>query len=134
MVNYLNGVERTEGHEASWCLYGRSSACRFGGGAWELIDREIAGIVITAHPTFGMDGKLYRLLAKLVEHKAGCREHSVDQTIAEMLASPHAPPDDISLGYEYAEALQAIENIQIALRDVYRLAWTSALKCIRMVG
>ena len=29
----------------------------------ELIDREIAGIVITAHPTFGMDGKLYRLLA-----------------------------------------------------------------------
>ena len=24
----------------------------------ELIDREIAGIVITAHPTFGMDGTL----------------------------------------------------------------------------
>ena len=31
--------------------------------------------------------------------------------IGEMLANPHAPPDDISLGYEYAEALAAIENI-----------------------
>ena len=34
MVNYLNGVENREGHKASWRLYGRSPACRFGGGLW----------------------------------------------------------------------------------------------------
>ena len=35
MVNYLNGVEENrEGHKASWRLYGRSPACRFGGGLW----------------------------------------------------------------------------------------------------
>ena len=123
MVNYLNGVERTAKVTKLRGVF-MDAAQRAGSveAYGELIDREIAGIVITAHPTFGMDGKLYRLLAKLIEHKAGCREHNVDQTIAEMLASPHAPPEDISLGYEYAEALQAIENIQIALRDVYRLA------------
>ena len=123
MVNYLNGVERTAKVTKLRGVF-MDAAQRAGSveAYGELIDREIAGIVITAHPTFGMDGKLYRLLAKLVEHKAGCREHNVDQTIADMLASPHAPPEDISLGYEYAEALQAIENIQIALRDVYRLA------------
>ena len=123
MVTYLNGVERHQ--KVSKLRQVLSEAAERAGSVEafaELLDREIAGIVITAHPTFGMDGKLYRILAKLVEHKAGCRDHNVQALIGEMLANPHAPPDDISLGYEYAEALAAIENIQLALREVYRIA------------
>ena len=74
MVKYLNGVERHE--KVSKLRQVLSEAAERAGSVEafaELLDREIAGLVITAHPTFGMDGKLYRILAKLVEHKAGCR-------------------------------------------------------------
>ncbi len=123
LVTYLDGVERSS-KEAKLRAVFQASADRAESvdEYSELIDSEVAGIVITAHPTFGMDGELYRSLSKLVEHKAGCREYDVEDLVSAVCKKPHAPPSDMSLQYEFEEALGAIQNIQIALRDVYRIA------------
>lgn len=123
LVTYLDGVERSAKHAKLRAVFEATADRAESATAYsELIDSEIAGIVITAHPTFGMDGQLYRSLSKLVEHKAGCREHDVSALLSKVLATRHAPPSDMSLHYEFDEALEAIQNIHVALRDVYRIA------------
>ena len=100
----------------------------------ELVEREHFGIVLTAHPTFGLAPELMRVAAQLA---TGCDEagHPLSPAarralIAEAGRSEHRPPRGIELGFEHALSVEALGHLQAALRrllgivlDVARAAY-----------
>jgi len=78
------------------------------------IEREIVGIVITAHPTFGFGDSQYEMLAQLLE------QNSADHKFDEIMKTCQARPDqNLSLNYEFIQSQNALANLQNAIRDVY---------------
>ncbi len=94
------------------------------------VEREAFGIVITAHPTFTLSGELMETLAVLA---TGRGTDGVPLTaelrsamIARMAESEHRPDADISLTREHALSVQALTNIQVALRRLYTVVFEAA--------
>lgn len=90
------------------------------------LEAEIFGIVITAHPTFSLAGRLVRTLSALAagETPAG---QTLDPDRAEALLleaakSEHRSDDPVDLMVEHELSLDAITNILGALRRVYGIA------------
>jgi phosphoenolpyruvate carboxylase len=89
------------------------------------VEQEVFGIVITAHPTFNLSGDLMHALAAVTTGRNAegkpltAEDHrSLVDTI---LHSEHRPDEDISLAREHELSMEAIGNIQKALRRVYAL-------------
>ncbi|TWB42827.1 phosphoenolpyruvate carboxylase [Nitrospirillum viridazoti] len=86
------------------------------------VEKEIFGIVITAHPTFNLTGELMDAMAKLA---TGRDEAGVPLTAAARkaliasVAATELRPGELSLVDEHRLSLAAITNIQAALRTVY---------------
>ncbi|WP_321390233.1 phosphoenolpyruvate carboxylase [Emcibacter sp.] len=79
-----------------------------------LVSREIAGIVITGHPTFGFSHDQYDLLSGLID---GSRP---EQEILRKFTSCTARPDDgLSLQYEFGQSERALMNLQHAIGCLY---------------
>lgn len=76
--------------------------------AWS---RARAGIVLTAHPTFGVSESL---AAQMVEIAASDDELAVDRA-----RLPHRPDSPIDLAYEHRRAQSAIVNLRNALEDLF---------------
>ncbi|MED5464518.1 MAG: phosphoenolpyruvate carboxylase [Myxococcota bacterium] len=89
----------------------------------QTMEREFAGIVITAHPTFGINAKLNHHLAEVASgHSPEGQPLSAEdlKALEETVSSmPHHPQNDLTLLAEQALSLDAIRNIQYALRLVY---------------
>jgi len=99
-----------------------------------LVEREHFGIVLTAHPTFGLAPELMRVAAQLA---TGCDEagHPLSPAarrslIAEAGRAEHRPPRGIDLASEHALSVEALGHLQAALRrllgivlDVARAAY-----------
>lgn len=88
-----------------------------------LVHREWLGVVMTAHPTFGLSQGLYEALAAMTLDKAGS-ESELDEedrcALADLVAGEiHAPDEPIDLKKEHALSLEAIANLHWALRRVY---------------
>ena len=94
------------------------------------VERELFGIVITAHPTFGLGAELSRVLAELAVGRgadgapldAGRRRALFRQAIE----SEHRPDRGLDLAAEHRLSVEAIANIQAALRGVYECVFEVA--------
>ncbi len=73
--------------------------------------RAKAGIVLTAHPTFGVSEAL---AAQMVEIAASGGDLAADRA-----ALPHRPDQPIDLGYEHRRAQSAVMNLRNALEGLY---------------
>lgn len=91
------------------------------------VEREVFGIVITAHPTFSISSRLTRILADLA---CGSDENdgdkSLDDLIGEAAETPHGAADPITLDDEMDFSLMAIGNIRHALRRAYGILFSVA--------
>jgi phosphoenolpyruvate carboxylase len=89
----------------------------------KLVQKEVFGIVITAHPTFNLSGAMMTALTCLATgYDATGRQLTAearDALIRRVAASDHAP-EEMSLTREHELSLDAIANIQIAIRTLYR--------------
>jgi len=86
------------------------------------VEREIFGIVITAHPTFNLSGAMMETLAQLATGRdsrgAPLSGAERDRLILRAAESMHRP-EEMSLSREHALSLAVIANIQAALRTLY---------------
>ena len=101
----------------------------------KVVETEIFGIVITAHPTFSISKQLTHILAELVirgkkdersseESENLLNNKNFSELIEEVATRPHGSPTLITLEDETDFALMAINNIRKALRNVYRILFT----------
>jgi len=96
----------------------------------QRIELELFGVVFTGHPTFGLSGNLMRRLAELaVDSDSKGAPLSPEQRAAifeEAVACEHRPDADLGLDREHALSLEAITNMQAALRRVYDIIFEVA--------
>ncbi|MBB6251806.1 phosphoenolpyruvate carboxylase [Nitrospirillum iridis] len=86
------------------------------------VEKEIFGIVITAHPTFNLTGTLMDAMAQLAtgrDHAGVPLTAAARQALIASVASAELRPGELSLIDEHRLSLEAITNIQAALRTVY---------------
>ncbi len=87
------------------------------------VEREILGIVVTAHPTFSMSQELSVALARLAtgHGEDGRPLRAADRAALLKMARRvrHGPPEGLDLGGELVLAAEAIGHVQGALRRVY---------------
>ena len=80
----------------------------------KLIRKEIFGIVLTAHPTFGMTYKMMQDLAKLAtsENKNGKQISNKDlkSIIKEIFKTEQRPEKNISLDFEHSLSITALKK------------------------
>ena len=72
----------------------------------ERFSRARNGIVLTAHPTFGLSEALTRRMVEI----SSSGEYPEDEE--ERIGLPHRPDDKIDLAYEHARAQDAIRNLR----------------------
>lgn len=65
------------------------------------------GVVLTAHPTFGLSEALTRRMVEI----AMASDDESDE-ITDTIGVPHRPDDNIDLAYEHARAMDAIRNMR----------------------
>lgn len=82
-----------------------------------ILEREIVGIVITAHPTFGFSSGQYDVLTKLIQG-----EMSGDEVASALRACPERPDTGLNLEYEFNESERALINLQKAICSLYEVA------------
>jgi phosphoenolpyruvate carboxylase len=94
------------------------------------VERELFGIVMTAHPTFSLTAELTMLMSCLATGRMedgvpldAVRRADVLRRIAEL---EHRPESEITLAGEHERSLGAIANILAALRQVHALAYEVA--------
>lgn len=94
------------------------------------IEAEIFGIVVTAHPTFGLSADLLRILGRLAVGRGenGAQPSPADDArLLEIVArAEHRPDPDLDLLKEHELSLEALGNLQAALRRVYAIVFDVA--------
>lgn len=94
------------------------------------IELELFGVVFTGHPTFGLSGSLMRDLAALAADSDAEGNPMPEDVRAALftnaLTSEHRPDADLDLDREHALSLEAITNMQAAMRRVYELIYEVA--------
>jgi phosphoenolpyruvate carboxylase len=95
-----------------------------------VLERELFGIVITAHPTFSQSTDMLRNLAELAMERdsQGNKLNAKDRArrLAAARTVEHRPPVLLDLAYEHKLSIEAITNIQRALRRVYEIVFDVA--------
>tara|TARA_B100001939_G_scaffold348196_1_gene373674 strand:- start:2695 stop:5586 length:2892 start_codon:yes stop_codon:yes gene_type:complete len=81
------------------------------------LESDVAGIVITAHPTFGFSAAQYDILADLVD-----RRINKDEAGRKLKVASARPDEGLSLDYEFTEAEQALIQLQEAIAELYDIA------------
>jgi phosphoenolpyruvate carboxylase len=76
------------------------------------------GIVLTAHPTFGISEALSRHMVELAS--------GVIEADASGIGHPHRPDDGIDLSYEHARAQEAIANLRNGYADLLNAFYSTA--------
>jgi len=94
------------------------------------VEREVFGIVVTAHPTFNLSGGLMRDLSTLAagrdEGGRPLSEAARRAIVARAAVTEHSPDPDLTLAREHALSVEAIGNIELALRRVYEIVFEVA--------
>ncbi|MDH5187665.1 MAG: phosphoenolpyruvate carboxylase, partial [Rhodospirillaceae bacterium] len=95
-----------------------------------VAEREVFGIVITAHPTFSISQELTKTLAALAtgcDHKGDALSHDDLMALAKSISeNSESAGGAITLGDEQEFALMAIANIRRAIRKVYHVVFDVA--------
>src|SRR6185436_6346087 len=95
-----------------------------------LLERELFGIVMTAHPTFSQSTEMLHNLAELaMERDSAGNKLNAKERARRLNAArtvEHRPPVQIDLAYEHKLSIEAITNVQRALRRVYDIVFDVA--------
>ncbi len=89
-----------------------------------IVQRELVGIVITSHPTFGFSSAQYDMLAGLIDGSL-----TSEQAIIKINACKDRPDEGLTLDYEFDQSEQALLNLQQAIICLYEVV----LKVVRDV-
>ncbi|HVI89734.1 MAG TPA: phosphoenolpyruvate carboxylase [Dongiaceae bacterium] len=96
----------------------------------EMIERELFGIVVTAHPTFSQSTGMMRVMAELATGReidgGSLSAAERKRRIGYARAVEHRAPEKIDLSYEHGLSIEAIRNMQRALRRVYDIVFDVA--------
>ena len=88
------------------------------------IEKNIFGIVLTAHPTFGMPSKMLEDLANMATMTKADGENitlkELKATIKSIFKTEQRPDKNITLDYEHLLSLKALKNLQLALNSFYK--------------
>lgn len=94
------------------------------------IELDLFGVVFTAHPTFALSGALMRRLAELgassTPDGAPLDAQRRAAIFAEVATVAHRPDADLDLDKEHALSLEAITNMQAAMRAAYDVVFDVA--------
>ena len=94
------------------------------------LGREVFGVVFTAHPTFAVPADLMRSLAVLAcgrgRDGTALSEAGRQRLLAQTAAADHRMTGGLDLAGEHLLSIEAIANLQEALRVVYEIALTVA--------
>lgn len=84
----------------------------------QKVEKDIFGIVLTAHPTFGMPAKIIEELANMASMTKNEKKINVDdlkKIIKNIFKTEQRPDKNITLDYEHLLSLKALKNLQKAL-------------------
>ena len=91
----------------------------------KLLKQEIFGIVLTAHPTFGMTYQMMQDLAKLAtsENEKGKKisNKELKIIIKDIFKTEQRPEKNISLDFEHSLSISALKNLQLSLKVFIKL-------------
>ncbi len=87
--------------------------------AAKRFSRAAAGVVFTAHPTFGSSQALYK---RMVDMAVSGEANNAQAAIG----LPHRPDDDISLAYEHKCAQYCVANVRDAYEDLQNKFYSAA--------
>jgi phosphoenolpyruvate carboxylase len=94
------------------------------------VERPLAGIVFTAHPTFAMPLSIARSLAELSCGKtrdgAVLDEAQRAKRLANAHTESHRPPGELTLEVEHAWSLEALGNAHVAVKNLNRIVFEVA--------
>lgn len=94
------------------------------------VEREVYGIVITAHPTFGLAFRIERALAALALDADATGEKlnpaERQRLVRRVIEAEHRPEPGIDLKAEHNLSLEVLENIRAALSQLYEAAFAVA--------
>ena len=89
------------------------------------LKQEIFGVVLTAHPTFGMTFQMMQDLAKLAtsENENGQKisTKELKLIIKDIFKSEQRPEKNISLDFEHSLSITALKNLQLSLKSFYKI-------------
>lgn len=88
-----------------------------------MVQRELVGIVITGHPTFGFSRVQYDILAGLIDGTL-----SPEQAGTKIRNCEDRPDDGLTLNYEFEQSEKALLNLQQAIADLYDVVLNVAQK------
>ena len=90
----------------------------------EKIEKNIFGIVLTAHPTFGMPSSMLEDLANMASMtKTSGKKINLTELkaiIKNIFKTEQRPDKNITLDYEHQLSLKALKNLQLALNSFYK--------------
>ncbi len=96
----------------------------------DRVETELFGIVFTAHPTFGLSKDLLHVLCQVAtghDHQGQrLSDHALQEKLKYALSREHRPEQKLTLDVEHALSLEAICNLQAALRRVYDILFSVA--------
>ncbi len=91
----------------------------------EKLQKETFGIVLTAHPTFGMTHQIMVNLAKLATNKnekgKKISDSELKSIIKDIFKTEQKPEKNISLDFEHELSIIALKNLQYALRSFFKI-------------
>jgi phosphoenolpyruvate carboxylase len=94
------------------------------------VERTLYGFVVTAHPTFGLTTDLqHDLMALTTGRDRDGRPLDADATtalLARVGTAVHRPDQPLDLAYEHGRSLEAVRNLQGALRRAYGILFDVA--------
>ena len=91
----------------------------------EKLQKETFGIVLTAHPTFGMTHQIMVNLAKLATNKnekgKKISDSELKSIIKDIFKTEQKPEKNISLDFEHELSIIALKNLQYALGSFFKI-------------
>ena len=90
----------------------------------EELEKEIFGIVLTAHPTFGMTYEMMLQLAKLATSKNQSKKLSDKELkliVKEVFKTEQRPEKKITLDFEHRLSMSALQFLQQSLKTLYEI-------------
>ena len=91
----------------------------------EILSKDIFGIVLTAHPTFGMTPKMMTDVAKLstlTDDKGNKISASkLKKIIKEIFKTEQRPEKNITLDFEHKLSIEALKNLQNSISGFYKI-------------
>ncbi|MAZ46520.1 MAG: hypothetical protein CMM98_02960, partial [Rickettsiales bacterium] len=129
LKNYMGSVNREENSKSIYKIirslaFQKNKKIPFSDFNKKL-QKETFGIVLTAHPTFGMTHQIMINLAKLATNKnekgKKISDSELKSIIKDIFKTEQKPEKNISLDFEHELSIIALKNLQYALNSFFKI-------------